>query len=147
MSEKVFGALLLMLSIAGIYLGKDLKAPVSYEPIGPNAFPVLIFALLALCAIALVVSKREPADWPAPPVLRRIAGLFVVILAYACLFDRLGFILATFLMTVPIARLFGGRWLQAVGGALVMSLALYVLFDKLLDVSLPAGLWLKPLLG
>ena len=147
MSERIFGAALLALSIFGIYFGKDLKAPVSYEPIGPNAFPVLIFALLALCAIALILSRREPTDWPAPHVLRRIGGLLAVILAYAWLFDRLGFILATFLMTVPIARLFGGRWMQAVGGALLLSVALYVLFDNLLDVSLPAGLWLKPLLG
>jgi putative tricarboxylic transport membrane protein len=146
-SERVFGALLLLLSIAGVYFGWGLKAPVSYEPVGPNTFPVLVFSLLGLCAIGLMATQRPPTDWPSAPVLRRIVAMFLVILAYAWLFDRLGFILSTFLMAVPLARAFGSRWGQAMIGAVCMSLGFYVLFDRVLDVALPAGRWLKPLLG
>ncbi|MBE0620723.1 MAG: tripartite tricarboxylate transporter TctB family protein [Burkholderiales bacterium] len=147
MSERIFGAMLLLLSIAGVYIGWDLKAPVSYEPVGPNTFPVLVFSLLALCAVGLMVTQRSPTQWPPAHVLRRILGMFLVILAYAWLFDRLGFVLSTFLMTIPLARAFGSTWMQAVAGALGMSLSFYFIFDRLLDVALPAGRWLKPLLG
>ena len=49
------------------------------------------------------------------------------------------------LMTVPIARLFGGSWKQGVITGLAMGVVLYLVFDRLLDVVLPAGL-LKGLL-
>ncbi len=147
MSERIFGAVLLLFSIAGVYFGSGLKAPVSYEPVGPATFPVLVFSLLGLCALGLMVTRRPATQWPAAHVLRRIAGMFIVILAYAWLFERLGFVLATFLMTIPLARAFGSTWGQAVAGALGMSLSFYVIFDRLLDVALPAGRWLKPLLG
>jgi putative tricarboxylic transport membrane protein len=73
--------------------------------------------------------------------------MFVAILAYALLFDKLGFVLSTALMTVPLARFFGGTWKQAVAGGAVLGVALFLLFDRLLDVVLPTGYWLKPLLG
>ena len=143
MSERLFGALLLAFSIAGIRLGWDLQAPISYEPIGPKAFPLLVLSLLAACAVALLFDKRGGTAWPPRPVLMRIGLLFVVLLGYALLFERLGFIVATALATVPIARAFGGSWRQSVLAGAGLGLGLFVLFDKLLDVVLPTGAWLK----
>jgi putative tricarboxylic transport membrane protein len=147
MSERVFGVFLLLLSAGGIYFGWDLRAPISYEPVGPRAFPLLVFSLLGVCAVCLIASKRPATEWAAPPVLLRIGAMFVAILAYALLFDKLGFVLSTALMTIPLARFFGGTWKQAVAGGAVLGVALFLLFDRLLDVVLPTGYWLKPLLG
>ena len=143
MSERLFGALLLAFSIAGIWLGWDLQAPISYEPIGPKAFPLLVLSLLAACAVALLFDKRGGTTWPPRHVLMRIGLLFIVLLGYALLFERLGFIVATALATMPIARAFGGTWRQAALAGAGLGLGLFVLFDKLLDVVLPAGAWLK----
>ena len=60
--------------------------------------------------------------------------------AYAFLFQWLGFIIATALMTVFVGRLFGGGWVKCAIGGLVMSAFFFVLFDKVLDVVLPGGL-------
>lgn len=147
MSERIFGVCLLALSVAGIYIGWDLRAPISYEPVGPRAFPLLVFALLGVCALALMLSRRPPTDWAPPPALKRIAAMFVAILAYAWVFDGLGFMLSTALMTIPLARFFGATWKQAFGGGVGLALSLYILFDRLLDVVLPTGQWLKPFLG
>ncbi len=147
MSERIFGVVLLLLSAAGIWIGWDLKAPISYEPVGPRAFPILVLALIAVCAVPLVFTRREATDWAPSPVLVRVGVMFVVLLAYAYFFERLGFMLSTALMTVPIARFFGGSWKQSVIGGVVMAVVLFVLFDKLLDVALPTGLWFKHLLG
>ena len=76
-----------------------------------------------------------------------IGVLFLVVLAYAWVFDKLGFILATALMVVPIARFFGGSWKQAVTGGVGLGIGLFILFDRLLDVALPTGLWLNNILG
>lgn len=39
-----------------------------------------------------------------------------------------------------MARLYGGRWLPSVVVVIVMSVGLYLLFDKAMDVPLPLGL-------
>lgn len=147
MSERIFGAGLLLLAAGGIWFGWDLRAPVEYEPVGPRAFPLLVYALLGLCSLGLIFGRSEPVRWAPPPVLIRIGGLFAIMLLYAFLFDKIGFILATALMVVPVSRFFGGNWRQSVVSGVGLAVGLFILFDRLLDVALPTGLWLKPVLG
>ncbi|WP_018992865.1 tripartite tricarboxylate transporter TctB family protein [Aromatoleum toluclasticum] len=147
MSERIFGGVLLLMSLAGIWIGWDLRPPVSYEPVGPRAFPLLVLALLGVCAVMLMREKTSDTVWAPPPVLRRIGALFLIVLAYALLFDKLGFIVATALMTIPVARFFGGSWKQSVAGGLGLGVGMFIFFDRLLDVALPTGLWLNGILG
>lgn len=147
MSERILGGLLLFISIAGIWIARSFEAPFSYEPVGPRAFPMLILALLGISAIALMLEKKSDTTWAPPPVMKRIGVLFVIILIYAWLFDKLGFVLATALMVIPIARFFSATWKQAVAGGVGLGVGLFILFDRLLDVALPTGLWLNNILG
>ncbi|MBX3684886.1 MAG: tripartite tricarboxylate transporter TctB family protein [Rhodocyclaceae bacterium] len=147
MSERIFGVFLLLLSAGGIFIGWDLKAPISYEPVGPRAFPLLVFTLLGICSLGLVLSKRPATTWAPSPVLLRVGGMFVAVLAYALLFDKLGFVISTALMSIPLSRYFGGTWKQSLLAGAGLGVILFLLFDKLLDVALPIGFWLKPLLG
>jgi putative tricarboxylic transport membrane protein len=147
MSERVFGVFLLCVSAVGIFIGWGLQAPFSYEPVGPRAFPLLVHGLLAVCALLLILTHRPATAWAPPRVLLRIGALFLIVLAYATVFDKLGFILSTLLMCIPVARLFGGSWRQAVIGGVGLGVGLFILFDRVLDVVLPTGQWLKPLLG
>lgn len=147
MSERIFGGVLLLVSLAGIWIGWDLRPPVSYEPVGPRAFPLLVLALLGVCAVMLMREKTSDTVWAPPPVLRRIGALFLIVLTYALLFDKLGFIVATALMTIPVARFFGGSWKQSVAGGLGLGVGMFIFFDRLLDVALPTGLWLNGILG
>ena len=73
--------------------------------------------------------------------------MFVAVLAYALLFDKLGFVISTALMSIPLSRYFGGTWKQSLLAGAGLGVILFLLFDKLLDVALPIGFWLKPLLG
>ena len=147
MSERIFGGVLLLVSLAGIWIGWDLQAPMSYEPVGPRAFPPLVLFLLGLCAIALMLEKKSDTVWAPPPVLKRIGLLFLIVLVYALLFDKLGFMIATALMTVPVARFFGGSWKQGIVGGIGLGVGMFFFFDRLLDVALPTGLWLNGILG
>ena len=78
--------------------------------------------------------------WAPPPVLKRIGLLFLIVLVYALLFDKLGFMIATALMTVPVARFFGGTWKQGIVGGIGLGVGMFFFFDRLLDVALPTGL-------
>lgn len=147
MSERILGGVLLLVSVAGILIGWNYVPPVSYEPVGPRAFPLLILFLLGICAIALMLDKKSETTWAPPPVLARIALLFLIVLAYALLFDKLGFVIATALMSIPVARFFGGSWKQCVLGGIGLGVGMFFFFDRLLDVALPTGLWLNGILG
>lgn len=147
MSEKILGGVLLFISLAGMWIARSFEAPISYEPVGPRAFPMLVLALLGICAVALMLEKKSDVTWPPAAVLQHIGGLFVVVVVYALLFDKLGFIVATALMVIPVARYFSGSWKQAAAGGVGLGVGLFILFDRLLDVALPTGLWLNNILG
>ncbi len=51
-----------------------------------------------------------------------------------------GFIVASALMTVPVARVFGGSWRQSVIAGVALGVSFFLLFDRVFDVILPAGL-------
>ncbi|PTT73712.1 tripartite tricarboxylate transporter TctB family protein, partial [Pseudomonas sp. HMWF007] len=55
-------------------------------------------------------------------------------------FEPLGFIIASIITGVPMARLYGGRWVPSVVIISLMAIGLYLLFDRLMDVPLPLGL-------
>ena len=82
--------------------------------------------------------RPPPSSSPLLPL--RVILATVAIVIYALLFELLGFTLATALMTVPIARLFGGTWKQGLLTGVLMGVVFYFVFDRLLDVVLPAGL-------
>ena len=63
-----------------------------------------------------------------------------MLLVFAGLFEPLGFILSSMLVGIPLARLYGGRWLPGAIIISLMSVGLYLLFDKVMDVPLPLGL-------
>ena len=174
MSERIFGGVLLLVSLAGIWIGWDLQAPMSYEPVGPRAFPLLLAAIFALIGAWLLVTGGRRAAEPLAPSaatlaeplpssgaaeaatampparpqhrLVAVAMCAVAVLVYGALFQPLGFVLATTLMAVPVCKAFGGTLKAGLLGGLGLGLGLFFLFDKLLDVILPTGV-LSFLLG
>jgi putative tricarboxylic transport membrane protein len=145
MVDRVFAGIWLLLTLGFAAMASTYAAKYSYEPIGPRAFPLLLAGISGACALWLLVRPKALAETLAglPEGGRvRAAVLIVGVFAYAFLFETIGFPLSTALMTIVIGRLFGGSWLWlAVAGA-VMGISLYLLFDRLLDVTLPLGrLW------
>lgn len=139
MSDRVLGAACVLASVAMAVAAQDYTAAFSYEPLGPRAFPLLLAVGLGLSGLWLMFRPTVGADRfkgiPWMPTLW-CAG---AILVYAALFQALGFMLATVLMTVPVGMAFGGTWRQTLIGGAALGLVLFLLFDKLLDVVLPAG--------
>jgi putative tricarboxylic transport membrane protein len=118
--------------------------PISYEPVGPKSFPLLLAALMAGAGIWLVLKPSLTlASWKGTPW--RLIGLCAVaVFAYCALFEVLGFPVATALMTVPVGLAFGGEWKKTLLAGVLLGVTCYFLFDKALDVVLPTGLlsWL-----
>lgn len=139
MSDRILGAVCVVAAAGMAWFAQDYDAAISYEPVGPKAFPLLLAALLAITGAWLVVRPSphgEALGWAQIKVVLPGAAAMVV---YALLFETLGFTIATALMALPVGMAFGGSWKQSLAGGAGLGVALFVLFDKLLDVILPSG--------
>lgn len=140
MSDRLLGAACVVLAAAMAWAARDYVAPISYEPVGPRAFPLLLAVVLALGGAWLVVKPGAHRTGLSQAPLRALGLMAVAVVVFALVFEWLGFTLATLAMTVPVGIAFGGNWRQSLVAGLGLGIALYVLFDKLLDVVLPTGL-------
>jgi putative tricarboxylic transport membrane protein len=139
MSDRALGAVCVVASAAMAWAAQDYAAAISYEPVGPRAFPLLLASGLGLSGLWLVLRPSVGAECFQGVPWKATALCAAAVLAYALLFQWLGFPLATALMAVPVGMAFGGSWKQALTGGLALGVVLYLLFDKVLDVVLPAG--------
>jgi putative tricarboxylic transport membrane protein len=109
---------------------------------GPQAMPIVVAIGLGILAIGNLIDalrgnlpSRESADPKA--VLLILAGLALLI---AIIGLGGGFILATTALFVTTSAAFGRRAILAdFAIALVMTTLIYLAFDRLLTLSLPAG--------
>jgi putative tricarboxylic transport membrane protein len=58
MSDRVLGAACVVLGAGMAWSAKDYAAPISYEPVGPRAFPMLLAGLLAWPAAGCWCAQR-----------------------------------------------------------------------------------------
>ncbi|MEI7446124.1 MAG: tripartite tricarboxylate transporter TctB family protein [Burkholderiales bacterium] len=123
------------------------------QNIGPGAFPGLLAALLAGCAVPLIVrGLRERAAggaWFVPgawmtsgPHLRAFLIAIGCLLFYILLSDRLGFILCGSLLLMVLFATLKVRPALIVPIALGVTLLIHTIFYKGLRVPLPWGVLL-----
>ncbi len=142
--ERAFSGLMGLFSLFLVYLAIGYVAPIAYDPIGPRPYPILIFSLTAL--LTLVIAFR-PARFTKVidlgynnVVLRNLVLCVSALLIYSLIFEPLGFVIATTLMCFAVGLLFAGNPIKSLIFSVVISIALYVLFDIALDVILPLGI-------
>ena len=104
-----------------------------------------MLALMALGLIYMIFRPSPVVHSEEDPQLDRqtltkIGLCVLLLLVFAGTFEPLGFILSSALVGIPMARLYGGRWLPSIVIISLMSVGLYLLFDKAMDVPLPLGL-------
>jgi putative tricarboxylic transport membrane protein len=133
----------LLLAGIGLLIAAISAAGGDFSPSGPRLAPVLVTAGWVVIAAIYLVRFRpvkrdddEPVGWLAPlGVVGCLVG-FAVILEYA------GFVVSAFLFIVAVSRVLGSRSLvRDVIVALVLPLAIYFAFTRLLDIFLPAGVF------
>lgn len=141
--EAVLAAVVILLGAFVAVETALLSAGPGYAAIGPKLFPWLVAGGLLLVGLALL---REAAFGAAePPAAVELDGrpLLLVtagLIAQMLLLKTAGFVLASSLLFVAVARAFGSRRLArdaAIG--VILCLVVYVAFTRGLDLSLPPG--------
>ncbi|MHB8948694.1 MAG: tripartite tricarboxylate transporter TctB family protein [Rhodoferax sp.] len=140
MSDRILGAACVVVGAGMAWAAYGYAAPISYEPVGPRAFPLLMAGLMAFAGAWLVVRPGPHGFGLARDHFKPISFAVVAVFIYAALYESLGFTLATTVMALPVGMAFGGSWKQSLAAGAGLGLVLFLLFDKLLDVVLPTGL-------
>ena len=122
---------------------------------GPRGFPLLLgIALGALglyMSASALLSHGEPGaeeDRIEPvsrPEVRIVGRTMLVLLAYAFLLDKLGFLVATPIMVAGALWLVVGQrsWMTILLLATGLTAGSYLVFGVLMPVHLPEGSWLE----
>jgi putative tricarboxylic transport membrane protein len=148
--EAVLGGVVLALGLLVAVETSRIEVAPTHATIGPTLFPFLIAAGLLIVGIAVlwqaffghIAHERGfELDWPAVALVS--AGLVAQLL----LLETVGWILATTLLFIAVARAFGSRRpvLDAVLGVVLASVAFGV-FNYGLGLSLPTGTLVESLL-
>lgn len=128
--------------------------------IGPRAFPLAFgLILLALAAILFLkswTSSRAVSDLAAPPdetgspitqTIHWLAALLLLgeIVLYGVLLEKLGFLLATpvVIVLVMALNLRIRSFRHLLGMSLGLTLACWLIFEKLLGIYLASGTWIN----
>ena len=141
-ADRILGLALIGLAAFAAFNASQFQVNFSYEPVGPKAFPILLSAILATLSLVLVFRPGENGDWPDKRVTLKLLAVLGVLLVYALLFTRLGYVVMTFLTVLSLARLFEASWKKAAIAGVLMTLGSYYLFTLGLGIALPGGHWL-----
>lgn len=145
-ADRLLGLVLIGLAAFVAVQAINLEVPFSYEPVGPRAFPLGLAILLAGLSLPLVFRPGADGHWPNRALGLRLLLVLALLLAYAMLFTRLGFIPTSLLVVAALARLFGATWGKALITGVLLAAGSYVLFTEGLGIALPAGTWFAGLI-
>lgn len=118
----------------------DRPPPILSPGLLPHVFPqLLVYVMFALALFMVLQASWHPPEQrkPVPPIVYGSAGMvlgFVVLAEVDLFLAFIGFFLG-------LSWLWGERrWVPLVGVAVSLPLAIFVLFDQVLEVRFPRGL-------
>ncbi|GIJ48294.1 hypothetical protein Val02_51800 [Virgisporangium aliadipatigenens] len=137
----VLGGIVVLVNAASL---RDSPGP----GLGPAAVPTVVGVLLA--AVGLVLAARagwdlrratKPEPVPRERVVR-LAGMLVLLLAFAFLLPVLGYVVcAAFLFTGAALLLGAPRPALVAAYGWTLAIVVFLVFDKLIGLALPVGPW------
>ncbi len=143
----VYAGLVLVI-LAGVmtYSTSQMKIAPTYAKVGPQVFPYLAAFALAATGIFFIyqtlsrqhdriIPDTDETDW-------RAIGYISAGFLFEILFIKLlGFVLSASFLFVAVAYAFGSRrYVRDIITALALSTVAYLVFTKLLNLQLPAGI-------
>jgi putative tricarboxylic transport membrane protein len=146
--DRIIGGLAILLAAVYLYATAQIPALEIGDPLGPKAFPILLGIALILAAILLLIETLKPDDTAsvdAGPVYRRHLWLIGAVTLWTALyfwvFDRAGYLVSTVVYLLALTVVFNaGKWVANVLTSVLFAIGSYVLFVKILGVTLPVGI-------
>lgn len=144
LSGRVSAAVLLVFAAVLAIATGQIEYAFSSDPLGPQAFPYILSASLAVCGTWYFLRPGSADPWPGSELLRSAVGLIAVTAIAIGLMDYIGFLATAFIVCGWAAYLFGASAISAIAIGAVQSAFWFLLFKYGLGTYLPAGSLLFP---
>jgi putative tricarboxylic transport membrane protein len=145
------GIITIVFGIAYTLMAYNLPKAAIGNPMAPAIFPLILGVIMSILGVCLFVSevrkhetemKREGQP-ESPKGLKRETKLIILTctaaVAYALLFGKIGYVLSTSLFMGILLFALNGKlkWKSNIVIAVGFSVAIYLIFQKLLNIPLP----------
>lgn len=140
MADRMFAGVLLIVTLAyAVIAFTAIRAPFQYDPLGPESWPQILSLIAIACLLAILRRPDASEIGVTRRIWFRLAATIVMLVAYAELYEPLGFILSTTLFGTTLSAMLGAGKLRAVLFGVTAGVAGYLLCAVLLDLNLPQG--------
>ncbi|MBI5577541.1 MAG: tripartite tricarboxylate transporter TctB family protein [Deltaproteobacteria bacterium] len=140
-AERIGATVVLLLGAGYLWEAIFMEEVTIGDPLGPKVFPIILGALMVAIGFSLLirpagVSQSQPFTKTAASAL----VLAVLLCAYGFGIEWIGYPVATFLFLLAASRLLGEKsWVAGLVIPLAVSIGVFVLFTRALDIPLPLG--------
>ena len=139
MSDRIFGAVGLLLAIGYVFAAFAIKESFLSDAVGPKAFPLIIAMILGVSSAVIMLRPDPEPHWPAFGRIAEVAGAVVVLILYAELLPVAGFVIATAFAAAYLAWRLGSGPVELIAVGVGTSVGIYVIFHLVLGLSLARG--------
>jgi len=142
------GIFLILFSGITIYLALKLPLGNIARP-GPGFFPLILSIIIGLLALLFLFralrskGKSEFLTGERPTTKWKVFYLLGDLCLYAFLYQKLGFIISTWIFLVSLKPIVKKKWIPVLLGSLFISISVFLFFNYLLKVELPMGILAK----
>ncbi|MCX7787329.1 MAG: tripartite tricarboxylate transporter TctB family protein [Spirochaetes bacterium] len=145
--NTITGILSFLIGIGYSYMAWTLPRATVGNPIAPSVFPLMLGLGMTIMGILLLIQEkawllkkeRKSVSLTLTQYGKSIATVTFLCILYAFFFERLGYLLSTFLFLSSVLSLFNGkeRWKSILGVSIGFSVGVYALFGEVLNIQLP----------
>jgi putative tricarboxylic transport membrane protein len=139
MNDKVFGVFTLLISIFYIFSAYIVEESFISDHIGPKIYPYIVSFFLISSSLFLIFKPDIKPKWPEFGKIIEILMTALILIMYAIFLPIIGFVFSTFFASSFISWRLGAKLLSAFGAGFIISVTIFILFRKILGLSLATG--------
>lgn len=140
-NDRVLGIIVLGIALLYGFEATQFTLPMAmHEAVGPSTFPLLLSICMAFCGVYFLIKPDADQSWPDLATFIEIFWVLFVLVAFAALITSAGFIIAACMMVGFVSLRMGASKKGALITGMSSAVSIYLLFNYLLELHLPAGI-------
>lgn len=130
-----------MLALSMVYCYSALSLDADFDPTHEKFYPFVLSVTMVILSLGLMIwPSKQTTSWPKGRNLQKIGLTFCAILIYSLVLHSIGFLICAAVLMGICMWVFEAdrRWIVPV--SITVSISFYIIFDRLLGLTLPSGL-------